>query len=184
MYMSKNVYYSPVEIEFLKYYFASASFLECLEYMDTYEHGLDVLDKNINSFKHAMEKSIVITYARPFTNNRSVQGRNIGKISDRWINELPKEQRDIHREFVNHGRNSLVAHIDFSIIKPFLSFKDGQLYACVHDYTVPSINKKYNNDFRVLLQEAQKFCSKKMDDIIPHLPEDRIYPKVYIIEDV
>jgi hypothetical protein len=168
---------NQIEVEFVKYEFAKLSFMECAEYLDLYEKGLPLFTNKPFAFKRAISKSFVITYARPFTNNNSVDGKGVGTISTKWVKTLPGAQRKLHELLIGEGRNSLVAHIDISKLKPNVWVKEGAHNDYVFDWVLPMISENNLADLRELVSTAYKFCHEHQQKIKTKLGTCHIIPR-------
>ncbi len=165
------------EIEFVKYELAKLSFQECLEYLNLYEIGIQFFKDKKFTFERAISKSFVITYARPFTDNKAVDSKGVGSISTKWLKELPEEIRKTHNNLVGKGRNSLVAHIDINALKPNVWIKE-QHNDYVFDWCIPMINYNTSGNLRELVRRAYSFSVEHQEKIKPKLKRKHIVPTV------
>lgn len=68
------------QVEYTKYELAKLSFLECLDYLNLYEKGVEFFSEEPLAFQRSISKAFVITYARPFTKNNAVGGYGVGSF--------------------------------------------------------------------------------------------------------
>lgn len=162
------------QVEYTKYELAKLSFLECLDYLNLYEKGVEFFSEEPLAFERSISKAFVITYARPFTKNNAVGGHGVGSISTRWVTGLPDNQRALHHELVNEGRNSLVAHLDIEKLQPMIFLKPGNLNDHIINWCICPINQNSIYDLRALVTAAQEFCYQQQQRIRPNISDSII----------
>ena len=82
--------------------------------MDSARQSLDHLDQvNDEHLRCVLFRDAVICYAKPFSDNKGLQTKNL-KISEKGI---PKELKSAHREIIDL-RNKLFAHMDLDKQNP------------------------------------------------------------------
>jgi len=162
------------QVEYTKYELAKLSFLECLDYLNLYEKGVEFFSEEPLAFERSISKAFVITYARPFTKNNAVGGHGVGSISTRWVTRLPDKQRALHHELVNEGRNSLIAHLDIEKLQPMIFLKPGNLNDHIINWWICPINQNSIYDLRALVTAAQEFCYQQQQRIRPNISDSII----------
>ena len=161
---------NTLESEYAKLHFAKFGFRECDEYLDVYENNANRLVGSDHAFQTAISKSFVITYSRPFTNNR-----NIGRLSERWTRSLSEELRKLHSDLIGIGRNVLVAHMDINELRAVIILEKEQQDSFIFTWPIPIINENTIPRLRELMRAARKYCDHRQQALRPQLQVQEIH---------
>lgn len=170
---------NPIETEYAKYELAKLSFQECLGFIDLYSRFKDTfVDQDFWTFTIAIYRSVVVTYAKPFTDNNSVNGFGVGTISTKWLSRLEDQERRHHEFLVGEARNIFLAHVDLEKLTPNIWVKDGEHNDLVFDYPFPVFSAEHAPSYIKLIRTAYEYCGEHQKRIKPRLTTDHIIPMI------
>lgn len=168
---------SQKEAQYTLYELAKISFKECLDFIDLYARFKDTFaEQDLRTFARAISKSVVITYAKPFTNNDSVNGFGVGHITDKFYTSLSEQDKKLHDFLVKDARGTFVAHMDLGKLMPNIWIKEGGQNDIAFTDNIPIFSTEQAPDYIKLFQTAHDYCVSHQCKIKPLLKTDHIIP--------